>query len=102
MTEEEKIKERIITIIFEDKEDHKTALHTANRLLAEFDIKKRDYRNSFDKFCDEQKIHGNFREGLYHSVMAHAKDPNNVTEEELSELWKNFLEGILRCKDCLV
>ena len=45
--------------------------------------------SGFDTFCDERKIRGNFREALFHYIMAKAEDPNKVTEEDLATYWGN-------------
>ena len=51
---------------------------------------------TFDTFCDERKIRGNFREALFHYIMAKAEDPNKVTEEDLATYWGELLTGTLK------
>ena len=42
---------------------------------------------TFDTFCDERKIRGNFIEALFRYIMAKAEDPNKLTEEDLATYW---------------
>ena len=52
---------------------------------------------SFDTFCDEAKIYGNFREAFFHSLRAKNLD-NNLTRVKYKEYWNELLTTMLQKK----
>lgn len=46
----------------------------------------------FDQWCEERQIRGNWREALYHHIMASRSEDQINDPEEWAAAWKELME----------